>query len=130
MTKEELLDHFAVNAMNAQIEKMGITNPFELAQTAYRMADEMIKRRDRILQDWQKEQETHHRHKSSDLHELNLPVRYHRCLISEDILMKRDLFNWTEREIRKIPNLGVKGLQFVKEAMAVHGLKFRGQQDA
>lgn len=128
MNKSEMLDHYALHAMQAQIQKMGITNPFELAQTAYRMADEMIKRRDRILEDWQKEQEIQHRHKSSDLHELELAVRYHRCLISEDILMKRDLCNWTEREIRKIPNLGVKGLQALKYAMAVHGLKFKGQE--
>jgi DNA-directed RNA polymerase alpha subunit len=128
MTKTEMLDHFAVNAMKAQIEKMGITNPFAMAQSSYRMAAEMLEHRDRILQDWQKEQEIQHRHKNSDLHELELVVRYHRCLISEDILMKRDLSNWTEHQIRKIPNLGVKGLQALKYAMAVHGLKFKGQE--
>lgn len=128
MTKTEMLDHFAVNAMKAQIEKMGITNPFAITQSSYRMAVEMLEHRDRILREWQKEQETQHRHKASDLHEFDLPVRYHRCLISEDILMKQDLCNWTEREIRRIPNLGVKGLQFIKEAMVVHGLKFRGQE--
>ena len=130
MTRTEMLDHFAVNAMKAQIEKMGITNPFAMAQSSYRMAAEMLEHRDRILQDWQKEQETQHRHKASDLHEFDLPVRYHRCLISEDILMKQDLCNWTEREIRRIPNLGVKGLQFIKQAMAMNGLKFKGQEDA
>ena len=130
MTRTEMLDHFAVNAMKAQIEKMGITNSFAMAQSSYRMAAEMLEHRDRILQDWQKEQETQHRHKASDLHEFDLPVRYHRCLISEDILMKQDLCNWTEREIRRIPNLGVKGLQFVKQAMAMDGLKFKGQEDA
>ena len=130
MTRTEMLDHFAVNAMKAQIEKMGITNSFAMAQSSYRMAAEMLEHRDRILQDWQKEQETQHRHKASDLHEFDLPVRYHRCLISEDILMKQDLCNWTEREIRRIPNLGVKGLQFVKQAMAMDGIKFKGQEDA
>ena len=130
MTRTEMLDHFAVNAMKAQIEKMGITNPFAMAQSSYRMAAEMLEHRDRILQDWQKEQETQHRHKASDLHEFDLPVRYHRCLIAEDILMKQDLCNWTEREIRRIPNLGVKGLQFIKQAMAMNGLKFKGQEDA
>lgn len=128
MNKSEMLDHFALYAMQAQIEKMGITNPFAMAQSSYRMAVEMLEHRDRILQEWQKEQETQHPHKTSDLHEFDLPVRYHRCLISEDILMKQDLCNWTEREIRRIPNLGVKGLQFIKEAMVVHGLKFRGQE--
>ncbi len=130
MTKTEILDHFALYAMQAQIEKMGITNPFAMAQSSYRMAAEMLEHRDRLLREWQKEQETQHRHKASDLHELNLPVRYHRCLVSEDILMKIDLCNWTEREIKRIPNMGVKGFQFVKEAMNLNGLKFKGQEDA
>jgi DNA-directed RNA polymerase alpha subunit len=128
MTRTELLDHFAVNAMKAQIEKMGITNPFSTAQTAYRMATEMLEHRDRILREWQKEQEMQHKQQNSDIKDLDLPIRYQRCLVSEQILMKQDLCNWTERELRRIPNLGVKGLQFVKEAMALHGLKFRGQE--
>ena len=128
MTKEELLDHFAVNAMKAQIEKMGITNPFALAQTAYRMAKEMIEHRDRVFQEWANEEETKFRYANANLKELNLPIRYHRCLSSENIVMKEDLCNWTERDIRRIPNLGVRGLQFVKQAMAEHGLKFKGQE--
>ena len=51
-----MLDHFALYAMQAQIEKMGITNPFALAQTAYRMAKEMIEHRDRICQEWKQEE--------------------------------------------------------------------------
>ena len=45
MNKEELLDHFATNAMTAQIQKFGITNPFTLAQTSYRMAQDMLENR-------------------------------------------------------------------------------------
>lgn len=128
MTKEEMLDHFAGLAMQTQIETIGITNTFAMAQNSYRMAVEMLEHRDRILREWQKEQEAQYKNKASDLHELNLPVRYHRCLFSENILMKQDLCSWTEREIRRIPNLGVKGLQFVKEAMNLNGLKFKGQE--
>lgn len=127
MTKTEMLDHFAVSAMQALIEKMGITNHFAMAQTSYRMAVEMLEHRERILREWQKEQEMQHKQQNSDIQELNLPIRYYRCLVSEGILMKQDLCNWTEREIRRIPNLGVKGLQFVKEAMVLNGLKFKGQ---
>lgn len=127
MTKTEMLDHFAVSAMQALIEKMGITNPFAMAQTSYRMAVEMLEHRERILREWQKEQEMQHKQQNSDIQELNLPIRYYRCLVSEGILMKQDLCNWTEREIRRIPNLGVKGLQFVKEAMVLNGLKFKDQ---
>jgi DNA-directed RNA polymerase alpha subunit len=128
MIKEELLDHFATNAMTAQVEKFGITNPFALAQTAYRLAIEMVNHRERILAEWAKEKENEKRYKNANLIELDLPIRYHRCLVSEDIVMKEDLCNWTEREIRRIPNLGAKGLQFVKEAMVKHGLKFKGQE--
>jgi len=128
MNKEELLDHFAVCAMQAQIEKMGITNPFALAQTAYRMAKAMVEHRDSILQEWKNEEENQFRYKNTNLKELNLPIRYHRCLISENIWMKEDLCKWNEKEMRKIPNLGIKGLNFVKQAMMEHGLKFKGEE--
>jgi DNA-directed RNA polymerase alpha subunit len=128
MNKEELLDHFAVNAMMVQIEKMGITNQFAVAHASYRMAVEMLEQRDRIHIKWAEEQKEKQRYQASDIHELDIPVRYHCCLVSENILMKQDLSNWTEHQIRKIPNLGVKGLQALKYAMAVHGLKFKGQE--
>ena len=44
------------------------------------------------------------------------------------IYMKEDLCNWTERELRRIPNLGLKGLTEVKAAMFAHGLKLKGQE--
>ncbi len=128
MTRTELLDHFATHAMQAQIEKMGVTNIFAISHTSYRMATEMLEHRERVLREWQKEQEMQHKQQNSDIRDLDLPIRYQRCLVSEQILMKQDLCNWTERELRRIPNLGVKGLQFVKEAMALHGLKFKGQE--
>jgi DNA-directed RNA polymerase alpha subunit len=128
MTKEELLDHFATAAMQAQIEKMGITNPFALAQTAYRMAKEMIEHRDRICQEWKQEEERQRQYATADLYKLNLPVRYHRCLISEDIYTIERLQEWTDRDLRKIPNLGMKGLKLIKEAMLAHGLKLKGQE--
>jgi len=128
MTRTELLDHFATYAMQAQIEKMGVTNIFAISHTSYRMATEMLEHRERVLREWQKEQEMQHKQQNSDIKDLDLPIRYKRCLVSEQILMKQDLCNWTERELRRIPNLGVKGLQFVKEAMVLHGLKFKGQE--
>lgn len=128
MTKTELLDHFATHAMKAQIQKTGISNCALLAHSAYQMAIQMLDHRERIFHDWQKEQEIQHKRQNPDIQDLNLPIRYQRCLISETIFMKQDLCNWTERDIRKIPNMGIKGLQFVKEAMVLHGLKFKGQE--
>jgi DNA-directed RNA polymerase alpha subunit len=127
MTKEELLDHFATHAMAAQIEKMGITNPYALAQTAYRMAKEMIDHRGFILREWQAEQERQEEYENSDIKDLDLPIRYERCLTAESIWTKRKLCEWTERDIRRIPNFGERGRQLLKQAMAEHGLKFKGQ---
>ena len=128
MTNEELLDHFATHAMTAQIQKFGITNPYTLAQTSYRMAIDMIDNRRRIHEEWKREEEQQQQYANADLHELNLPVRYFRCLTSEGIYTKSKLCEWDIREIRRIPNLGLKGLKLLKEALAEHNLKLKGQE--
>ena len=127
MTKDELLDHFATNAMNAQIQKFGITNPYTLAQTSYRMAQDMLENRRQILAEWKREEEMQHQYATADLKELDLPIRYYRCLTAENIYTKERLCEWTERDLRKIPNLGMKGIKLIKEALAASGLKLKGQ---
>jgi len=103
MTKEELLDHFATNAMTAQVEKMGITNPFALAQTAYRLAKEMVAQRECIFNEWKKKKNANIVTENADIQELDLPIRYQRCLVSEGIVMKEDLLNWLERDSSAYP---------------------------
>lgn len=127
MTKEELLDHFATHAMTAQIQKFGITNPYTLAQTAYRVAQDMLDNRRRIFAEWKDEEDRQAQYATADIHELNLPLRYYRCLISEDIHTRKRLCEWPEKDIKRIPNLGKTGLKYLKEAMAQEGLKFKGQ---
>jgi DNA-directed RNA polymerase alpha subunit len=128
MTKDELLDHFALHAMTAQIQKFGITNPYNLAQTSYRMALDMIENRARIHAEWEREAEQNRHAQNADLHELALPVRYFRCLIAEGIYTKEQLCSWDVRELRRIPNLGLKGLEKIKFAVADAGLKLKGQE--
>lgn len=127
MNNHELLDHFAINAMTAQIQKFGITNPYTLAQTSYRMAQDMLDNRRRIHAEWKANQERQEEYENSDIKELNLPIRYERCLTSEGIWTKKKLCEWTERDIRRIPNLGAKGRKLLQEAMAASGLKLKGQ---
>ena len=127
MTNEELLDHFAINAMNAQIGKFGITNPHSLAQTAYRVAQDMLENRNRIIAEWKRDEDQKIEYATADIHELNIPIRYYRCLIAENIHTKKKLCEWIERDIKRIPNLGPRGLRYLKEAMAQEGLKFKGQ---
>lgn len=128
MTKEELLDNFAINAMTAQIQKFGITNPYTLAQTSYRMALDMLDNRRRIHAEWKADQERQEQYENSDIKELNLPIRYERCLTSEGIWTKKKLCEWTERDIRRIPNLGAKGRKLLQEAMAALNLKLKYQE--
>ena len=127
MTKDELLDHFATHAMASQIEKFGVTNPYNLAQTAYRVAEAMLDNRRRILAEWKAEEERQLQYATADIHELRLPLRYYRCLVAEDIHTKKRLCEWPEKDIKRIPNLGKTGLKYLKEAMESEGLKFKGQ---
>ena len=128
MTKEELLDHFATNAMTAQIQKNGMMDRFSLANSSFRMAVAMIEAREQIFREWEEEEKRQERYKTADLKELDLPIRYFRCLQAENILSKQELCAWTERDLRRIPNLGLKGIQFIKQALAVSGLRLKGDE--
>jgi DNA-directed RNA polymerase alpha subunit len=128
MTKEELLDHFATNAMVAMLTKEPLRDRSIIAQTAYRMAQDMLEVRTRIHREWEEEAKQQERYKTADLEELNLPVRYFRCLRSEGILSKKELCEWDIRDLRRIPNLSSKGLQFIREALVVNGLKLKGEE--
>lgn len=120
MTKCELLDYFAVQAMQAQIAKNNLLN---LAETCYKIAENMLEARQRVLDDWSQQEE----YKSADIHELKLPVRHFRILMAEGILTKEKLIQYTERDLRKIPNLGIKGMRMVVQALNEAGLKIKGQ---
>jgi DNA-directed RNA polymerase alpha subunit len=127
MTKEELLDHFATQAMIAILTVEPLRDRSIIAQTAYRMAQDMLEVRYRIHREWAEEEKRQERYKTADLEELNLPIRYFRCLQAENILSKEELCAWTERDLRRIPNLGMKGIQFIKQALAMSGLKLKEQ---
>jgi DNA-directed RNA polymerase alpha subunit len=128
MTKEEMLDQIAITAMSAQIQKFGITNSYTLAQTSYRMAQDMIENRRQIHAEWKREEEQQRQYATADLDELRLPIRYHRCLTAENVYTKERLCEWSERDLRRIPNMGLKGVKLIKEAMAAAGLKLKGQE--
>lgn len=128
MTKEELLDHFATHTMIAMLTKEPLRDRSIIAQTAYRMAQDMLEVRTRIHREWEEEAKQQERYKTADLEELNLPLRYFRCLRAEGILSKKELCEWSMRDLRRVPNLGAKGIQFVKEALAVNGLRLRAEE--
>lgn len=53
---------------------------------------------------------------------LDLTVRSYNCLVSENIVLVGDLIQKFESELLKIPNLGVKSLHEIEDALAARGL--------
>ena len=88
----------------------------------------MLDNRRRIQEEWKANEERQQEYANADIHELNLPIRYYRCLIAEGIHTKKRLCEFTEREVRRFPNFGEKGRKLLKEAMTEHGLKLKGQE--
>jgi DNA-directed RNA polymerase subunit alpha len=60
------------------------------------------------------------------IEELELGVRSYNCLKRVGIETIGDLVSKTEGELAAIPNFGKKSIEEVKETLATHGLKLRG----
>ena len=60
------------------------------------------------------------------IEELELGVRSYNCLKRVGIETIGDLVGKTEQELAAIPNFGKKSIEEVKETLATHGLKLRG----
>ena len=62
------------------------------------------------------------------IEELELGVRSYNCLKRVGIETIGDLVTKTENELANIPNFGKKSIEEVKETLALHGLKLRGDE--
>jgi DNA-directed RNA polymerase subunit alpha len=60
------------------------------------------------------------------IEELELGVRSYNCLKRVGIETIGDLISKTEQELAAIPNFGKKSIEEVRETLAVHSLKLRG----
>ncbi len=58
---------------------------------------------------------------------LELTIRARDCLMAEGVYYIGDLIQRTETELLKIPNLGRKSLNEIREALASRGLQFGTQ---
>ncbi len=58
----------------------------------------------------------------NDIKHLELPTKVYNCLKNEGLFYVRDLVKRSESEMLRIPNLGLKGLREIKEALSMIGL--------
>ena len=115
MTKEELLDHLALEVLRVAPQS---------ARDAYRVAEDMIERRQEILNKWAMTEAI----VFDGIEQLNLTVRSEHCLKAEEIYTVTQLLGCTEQRLLKTPNLGRKSLKEIIEHLNARGLKLRGQE--
>ena len=114
MTKEELLDQLALEVLRASPQS---------ARDAYRVAEDMIERRQEILNKWTMAEAV----VFDGIEALGLTVRSEHCLKAEEIYTVTQLLGCTEQRLLKTPNLGRKSLKEIIERLNERGLKLRGQ---
>ena len=122
MTKAELLDHFALNALNSLIQKHGLANSaLWMSENSYRMAENMIEYRQKVLDEWALKEDM----ANGDIFKMDLPMRVFYCLRAEGIYKTDQLREITRRDMLRIPNMGKKGLQQLIDALP-NDFKFKG----
>ena len=114
MTKEELLDQLALEMLKASPQS---------ARDAYRVAEDMIERRQEILNKWAMTEAI----VFDGIEKLELTVRSENCLKAEEIYTITQLIGCTEERLLKTPNLGRKSIKEITNRLNERGLKLRGQ---
>jgi DNA-directed RNA polymerase alpha subunit len=117
MNKEELLDQLAIEMLRLAPHYMVNT------REVYDLAGAMVDRRQHILDQWIL------RDASADgyIQDLELSARSGSCLEAESIRTISQLLRFTENDLLKVPNLGRRSLNEIKDQLAARGLKLRGQ---
>jgi len=133
-TKEELLDLFAIEILKSLIvvRDQNTRDAGRLAEDAYFIADQMLKRREIILSQWelnkkvvQKSNKELVQDALDSINNLYLTRRSENCLKAEGIITITQLLKVTENQLIKIPNLGRKSQKEIIEQLAGLGYKLR-----
>jgi hypothetical protein len=125
MNNEEFIDHIALHTLLESLRKvthpMGIEDTRRLAYLAYATGEAMLEKKQKLLKKFadQKARE------STDLIHLNLTLRTLYALMGDDIYTIERLTQCTEKELLRIPNLGRKALNEIKDGLSANGLKLK-----
>ena len=125
MKREEILDHFAIEAMKASMVGVVFSNTNQLAHVAnnaYILAEKMLNSRDEALVRLEKGLVT-----TWDIDALELTVRTNNCLKASGVFKIGKLVQFSRNDLLKMPNLGRKSLNEVIEQLARVDLNLRGE---
>jgi DNA-directed RNA polymerase subunit alpha len=125
VTKGELLDSFATEAMKSLVDRAsGVMNPYQIAELAYTVAERMVERRQKILHQWKLDEDV----EQHGIEKLNLTVRIERCLKAEGIFTIQHLCGCTETRLLRLPNFGRKSLNEIIKQLAAQGYELRSNR--
>jgi len=129
MTDEEFIDHIALNTLLESLRKvnypMSTTESRRIAYLAYETAEAMLEKRQKLFKEFadQKLRE------STDLVHLNLTLRTMHALMMDNIYTVAQLTQCTEHHLLRIPNLGRKALNEIKDGLTAKGLKLKDKNE-
>lgn len=123
MNKEQLLDHFATEAMKAIQRQESMVAVNNIALRAYGIAEKMLECRQEILDKWALKEAV----SVDGIELLELTVRSEHCLKAEGIYTVSQLLKYSDIGLLRLPNLGRKSLREIIEQLDARGLKLRGQ---
>lgn len=131
LTKENLLDNFAIEAMKTLIVKRDndSRDAYRMAGDAYFIAERMLEQREKILSQWEIDKEvvqkTNEEIERDSIDNLCLTIRAQNCLEAEGIITLTQLQKCTEGRLLRIKNLGRKSLEEIIEQMDLLGYRLR-----
>jgi DNA-directed RNA polymerase alpha subunit len=115
----DLKDQFALAAMAALLQRSSNSAPHyvDVANAAWQCAEFMMSERQKRID----LAALNEKRNNSDMQTLKLSTRLHYALLSEDLYSIADICCNTEKEILKIPNIGLTQLAHLKIALAAVG---------
>lgn len=120
------LDQIALQLLCATISKNGINDFGAMLWTAYNNAERMIEFRENKNKQELDRIERLNREQNSDIRgNKEITCRTQNALFVEGVYQLSELTQWTERELRKIPNLGKKSIDELKFHLAARGLSLK-----
>lgn len=117
-TQRELAHNFGITT----------SRTFQIVHNSYRLINAWLYRQQKKAE--QKEDpgfnfiETTH---DNDIDCLELTIRSTNCLKAENIYTISDLLKWSEKELLKTPNLGIKSLTEIKDVLSTKGLRLKNE---